>query len=447
VPEVYRKRFRNLSRHSTETYLEFAFRLGTQFTRWLESEGAYSDVELLRDLVQREQFLSNLDSDLRIWLIDQKPKTLSEAARLADQYVAVRKAERPARGHDGNTKGHDYYTKSHGFKPKSFGDLGRGNFNAGAQKNGSFDSFYRDTTGPEGNKSSYTSANSEANSTRTDSVTIVKTLDTFCLTARNDGKNKDAPVQLVSTLTSSDTQGHRVTAVVSKSQKVDPRYEGHCSLVTLVRPDLSRHIIRALRDTSALQSLLSEQSVTDCDYESTGEFRMIRGVTGETVSVPLVRVTLQSSLCSGYVLCGLATSLPSGIDMLIGNDLCPSLSAVDVVVVTRSQTAALRRESELQNLAETDPLVFPADEETEPVFKSAESDLASLFESSEAEETISFEHMDRTELIRLQQSDSSLTSLFELAEKGGERYLVKSGVLLRVWRIRSILQRVVFIRL
>jgi len=80
--------------------------------------------------------------------------------------------------------------------------------------------------------------------------------------------------------------------------------------------------------------------------------------------------------------------LPSGIDMLIGNDLCPSLSAVDVAVVIRSQTAVLRRNSELQNLAETDPLVSPADDETEPVVKSAESDLASLFESSETEETI-----------------------------------------------------------
>ena len=75
--------------------------------------------------------------------------------------------------------------------------------------------------------------------------------------------------------------------------------------------------------------------------------------------------------------CNLATSLPSGIDMLIGNDLCPSLSAVNVAVVTRSQTAALRRDSELQNLAQTDPLVSLADEETEPVVKSAESDLAS----------------------------------------------------------------------
>ena len=86
VPDVYRKRFRNLSNLYTETYSEFAFRLSTQFTRWLESEGAYSDVELLRDLMQREQFQSNLDSELRVW-IDQKPKNLSEA----DQYVRFRR--------------------------------------------------------------------------------------------------------------------------------------------------------------------------------------------------------------------------------------------------------------------------------------------------------------------------------------------------------------------
>jgi len=87
-------------------------------------------------------------------------------------------------------------------------------------------------------------------------------------------------------------------------------------------------------------------TVSDCDYESTGEFRLIRGVTGETVSVPLVRVTLQSSLCSGSFLCGLCTSLPSGIDMLLGNDLCSGAPAVDVAVVTRSKTAALHREAE-----------------------------------------------------------------------------------------------------
>jgi len=30
--------------------------------------------------MQREQFQSNLDAELRVWLIDQKPKNLSEVA-------------------------------------------------------------------------------------------------------------------------------------------------------------------------------------------------------------------------------------------------------------------------------------------------------------------------------------------------------------------------------
>jgi len=104
----------------------------------------------------------------------------------------------------------------------------------------------------------------------------------------------DVPVQLVSTVPSPVTQGHVDSTVVQKPQEVDPRFEGHCSLVTLIRPDHSRHIIRALRDTGALQSLVSKRTVSDCDYESTGKFRLIRSVMDETVSVPPFRVTLQS---------------------------------------------------------------------------------------------------------------------------------------------------------
>jgi len=182
---------------------------------------------------------------------------------------------------------------------------------------------------------------------------------------------------------------------------VDPRFEGHCSPVTLVRPDHTRHIVRALRYTGALQSLVSQQSVSDCDYESTGEFRMIRGVTSETLSVPLVRVTLQSSLCSASFLCGLATSLPSGIDMLLGNDLCRGAPAVDVAVVTCSQTASLRREADLQTSLDSEPEISPAEAESAFVDKSVEAGLAALSESSVAAETIPFELVDRTELIRL----------------------------------------------
>jgi len=49
-------------------------------------------------------------------------------------------------------------------------------------------------------------------------------------------------------------------------------------------------------------------------------------------------------------------------------------------------------------------------------------------------ETIRFELVYHTELVRLKQSDTSLSSLFELADKGDDHYFIKSGVLLRSWR-------------
>ena len=155
---------------------------------------------------------------------------------------------------------------------------------------------------------------------------------------------------------------------------------------------------------------MSQQSLTDCDYESTGEFHLICGVTDETVSVRLVRVTLQSNLCSGSFLCGLATSLPSGVDMLLGSDWCLVLPAVDVTVVTSSQTAALRREADMQTPLVSEPETSPTEAESDSVDKSVEE-----FENSVATETTPFELMDRTERIRLQQSDTSLSSLFYLA--------------------------------
>jgi len=78
--------------------------------------------------MQCEQFQSNLDSERRLWLIDQKPNNLSEAARLADQYVPVRKADHPI------YKGHGSPSIGHATKPKSFGESGRNNPSGGFQK-------------------------------------------------------------------------------------------------------------------------------------------------------------------------------------------------------------------------------------------------------------------------------------------------------------------------
>jgi hypothetical protein len=91
VPEVYTKRFRTTNMNNSETFSDFAFRLSTIFKRWMEGLQALTNLEKMIEVIMLEQFHECIDNDLRNWLIDQKPKSLIEAARLADQYVAVHK--------------------------------------------------------------------------------------------------------------------------------------------------------------------------------------------------------------------------------------------------------------------------------------------------------------------------------------------------------------------
>ena len=60
--------------------------------RWLEGETAFEDLPRLIEVIKLEQFGEKLNPELSTWLIDWAPKTLMEAAKLADQYTALRKA-------------------------------------------------------------------------------------------------------------------------------------------------------------------------------------------------------------------------------------------------------------------------------------------------------------------------------------------------------------------
>jgi len=112
-------------------------------------------------------------------------------------------------------------------------------------------------------------------------------------------------------------------------------------------------------------------------------------------------------------LCGLVSTLPSGIAILVGNELCPDMSVADVNVVTRAQAALLKAEEaqpdEVQNfpesVSETHSGVLPN------VRCDPDIDISSLFADS------SVDKVDRAELIRLQQHDPDLSSLFDLVDK------------------------------
>lgn len=98
--------------------------------------------------------------------------------------------------------------------------------------------------------------------------------------------------------------------IVNKEQRdannqIDPGYSKHCIRSTLVRPDGKMKSVTLLRDTGALQSLVSKQTLAADDYVHTGEYRLIKAITGEICKVPLVKVRLRSKLVNDKVLCGL----------------------------------------------------------------------------------------------------------------------------------------------
>ena len=418
VPEVYRKRFRGLHKGHSETYSEFAFRLSTLFRRWLESEGAFSDLERLRELFQLEEFQSKLDSDLRVWLVDQKARTLSEAARLADQYIAVRKADRSDKVSDWKHK--PTYRKYSPPRPKI------------VSTETSAETSHK-------NVSAVTKQPSHDLAQKGPKVVCYyckKPGHTLAVCRKRLAKlmnnpPSEASVQLVSILDKADADTTLTTVIMKQdSHKPDPRFESHCVDAVVTRPDQSVHTVRILRDTGALQSLVSSQILTECDYRLTDEVRLIRGVTGDIMSVPLIEITIKSALCTGTYLCGLVSTLPPGIAILVGNDLCPDTPVADVNVVTRAQAAVLKAKEtqpdEAQNsteaVSETRSDVMP------DVNSDLDIDVSSLFTES------SVDKVDRAELIRLQEHDPDLSTLFTLVDKPDHCYTLRSGVLVRRWK-------------
>ena len=115
-----------------------------------------------------------------------------------------------------------------------------------------------------------------------------------------------------------------------------------------------------LRDSGSLQSLISRDKLSAHDYVDTGESRLIKGVTGDVVRVPLVEGDLQSKFGTGKYLFGLVDRLPDDtFDALIGNDLDPPMIdevPFSVGVETRSQTAGLRQSNSADLSVVPDPV-------------------------------------------------------------------------------------------
>lgn len=90
VPEAYRQRFRQYTKLSNQTYVEFAREKEILFDRWCVSQKAESR-EQVRQLILIEEFKSCVPVALATYVNEQKVDTLYKAATLADDFVLTHK--------------------------------------------------------------------------------------------------------------------------------------------------------------------------------------------------------------------------------------------------------------------------------------------------------------------------------------------------------------------
>ncbi|XP_040275775.1 uncharacterized protein LOC120990950 [Bufo bufo] len=96
TPEVYRKQFRTLQRTGTDNYSDLAVGLRNHFRQWTQGWGV-TTLEAL-DLMLLDQFLHTCSMEVRLFILEQEPRTLDKAAQFADVCAASRvpEARKPA---------------------------------------------------------------------------------------------------------------------------------------------------------------------------------------------------------------------------------------------------------------------------------------------------------------------------------------------------------------
>ena len=91
VPEAYRQKFRNHSKSSNQTYVEFAREEETLFDKWCVASQA-TDAKAMRELMLLEEFKRCIPERVTVHLNEQRVNSVAEAAIFADEFVLSHKS-------------------------------------------------------------------------------------------------------------------------------------------------------------------------------------------------------------------------------------------------------------------------------------------------------------------------------------------------------------------
>ena len=325
VPETYRHNFRSMSKRHDQSFADFAYMQERCFNQWIYSLGVGTDFTKLREAILLEQFKDNLSTEIRIYIDERNAQSVSEAAKLADQFALIHKSA--TKGSGRSFKSRPTYSSSHNDEHKKFSE-------------NKVDKEVKDDNAIEQSKSDSFCKYCKKHNHTIDNC--------FKLKRKQEIDNKDdsddtKPVGFLLT-TNKPISGFDNDLELQSSSKIsssltdDPStgifkpfiHDGFVSLTM----DGTHVPIKILRDTGASQSLLRAGVLPVNDFSYSGNNVLIKGVCSkELLSLPLHAIHLSSDLVSGEVVVAIQDSLPiEGVELLLGNDLAGDKVSVHPIV-------------------------------------------------------------------------------------------------------------------
>ncbi|XP_071962573.1 uncharacterized protein [Antedon mediterranea] len=304
VPEAYRQQFRNKQRQTNQTHLELAQTKERLFDRWCASKQTNKDYDRLRQLILIEEFKSCITPDVRTYLDEQKAETLSQAARLADDYALTHKqafTQKP-QAQSATSSGKKFQTND-------------------SSKSEATSTPPKLTYTPNKSDQQFPSPSTTCNYCKKPGHIMS---ECFAL-KRKEGKSKPSGLVLVK-----KQKNENLKNLVSDS--VLDGYSPFMSdgFVSLIGDDLNLKSVRILRDTGASQSLLLEGILPLSDRSSTWEDVLLQGIELGYFNVPLHNIVIKSDFINGPVVVGVLKELPfMGVTFVLGNDLAGAMVKVD----------------------------------------------------------------------------------------------------------------------
>ncbi|XP_076036100.1 uncharacterized protein LOC143022050 [Oratosquilla oratoria] len=421
VPEAYRLKFRNFKKLPQVTFVEFAAMQERLLDKWCAASEVDS-LEKFRELILVEQFNSQLDADLRVYLEVQKPNSLSKAAILAEEYALTHSKKYKTADTD-NFKRTTYNTNTRSTPTQ--------NSKPEVTHTNSYKSYpnYRDLHCTWCNKHGHTVSTCFKKQGKSMHAIQRTTLthNTNCVSdSQFQEKPASPPKAMPLELTSKPpVLSSNASSTCGIKMEVDPCFLPFISTGTISTTEHDAPIqVSILRDTAAKQSLILAQALTNLQLTY-------------ILICPLHKIYLTSDLVTGPVEVAVIDSLPvPGIQLLLANDLAGS--KVTLPIVTESPNLVL--DSPLDNL-DLYPACAVTRSQSRKVDEEDSFDLTCLFSSEPETLTITDPlPLTRENLLKEQKSDETLVPLFEKAATEAEvndtdrGLYIRKGVLMRKYR-------------